>query len=128
MCPNYDFECRECGTVFERFKGMFDETPIYCRCGGKSDQLITTAYHTSKDKLWEFTDVHITGKPVEIRSKGQWKNHLKTHRKHDDVSMKSLEIINKNYQRDLKEKARKNINEGVVSAYKDMKERGLWKK
>ena len=128
MCPNYDFECSECGTVFERFKGMFDETPVYCRCGGRADQLLSTGYHTSKDKLWEFTDVHITGKPIEIRSKGQWKSTLKQHNKHDDMNMKSMEIINKSYQENKKETARRNINEGVVSAMKDLKARGLWKK
>ena len=126
--PNYDFECRDCGTIFERFKGMFEETPVYCRCGSRADQLITTAYHTSKDKLWEFTDIHITGKPVRINGKQQWKNHLKQHNKHDDVNLRSIEIINKNCKEKQKEIARKNINEGVVSAMKDMKERGTWKK
>ena len=42
-------------------------------------------FYTSKDKLWEFIDFHSTGKPVEVRTKGQWKRHLKQNRLHDDL-------------------------------------------
>jgi hypothetical protein len=42
-------------------------------------------FMTSKDKMWEFTDIHTTGKPVEIRSKEQWKKHIKKLGLNDDV-------------------------------------------
>lgn len=41
--------------------------------------------YISKDKLWEFTDVNTTGKPVQINSKGQWQRHLKKLGLNDDV-------------------------------------------
>ena len=37
------------------------------------------------DKLYNFVDYNTTGKPVEIRSKSQWRSHLKKHGLHDDI-------------------------------------------
>lgn len=39
---------------------------------------------TSKDKLYDFVDIHSTGKPIHFTSKGQWKRHLKKLGRTDD--------------------------------------------
>ena len=48
--PTYDFKCRECGHVFEKFQGMNDPNPPCCKvegdpvmgevvmCGGATDK------------------------------------------------------------------------------------------
>jgi hypothetical protein len=66
---NGDLLCRAC----------FDKLPSRINSGelGK--------FFTSKDKMWEFTDENTTGRPVEIRSKGQWKRHIKSLGLNDDV-------------------------------------------
>ena len=49
------------------------------------DPIFEAGFNTPKDKLYEFTDIHITGKPVEIRSKKQWQEHLQANHCHDDI-------------------------------------------
>ena len=48
------------------------------------------------DRLYNFIDVNTTGKPVEIRSKSQWRSHLKKLGLHDDIKQsprKSTELF-----------------------------------
>lgn len=66
ICPKHGYyQGSECSKCFKQFESSF---------------------YTSKDKLWDFIDYKSTGKPVEIRSKGQWKRHLKQHGLTDDMS------------------------------------------
>lgn len=81
-------------------------------------------FYTSKDQLWAFTDYDITGKPVEIRSKGQYDRLLKQHGKYQITSMKDIEVEKKRYDRNLKEKHKNNIHEAAVTAYRDIKQLG----
>ena len=37
---------------------------------------------TPKDQLFNFVDVHTTGKPIHFTSKKQWEDHLKKHGKY----------------------------------------------
>ena len=76
MAPNYDFHCTKCGKEFEVFKHMWEELEVTCQCGGQACQMIS-CFQTPRDKLFEFTDVHTTGKPIKFTSKRQWENHLK---------------------------------------------------
>ena len=40
--PNYDYECKECGTVFKVFQSMSAEPLVECeKCGGNVRRLIT---------------------------------------------------------------------------------------
>ena len=96
--------------------GCFDNIPpINCFSEGN--------FFTPKDKLWEFTSIHVTGKPTEIRGKKQWKRFLKEHGKHDDTSKRDLEVMQRNHDRNLKETSKRNIHEAVVEAYTNAKKR-----
>jgi putative FmdB family regulatory protein len=74
--PMYDFECSKCSKTFEVFKHMSEEKEVTCECGGNAVQLIC-CINTPKDKLYDFVDVHTTGKPIHFTSKKQWESHLK---------------------------------------------------
>jgi putative FmdB family regulatory protein len=79
--PMYDFECEKCGKVFELFKHMEENPEVWCICGGKATQHLS-CFQTAKDKLFDFVDVHTTGKPIHFSSKRQWESHLKQHGKY----------------------------------------------
>lgn len=79
-------------------------------------------FYASKDKLWEFTDYHTTGKPVEIRSKRQWYQHLKQLNMHDDVGSLKRSIEREDKRRaELKHEQQKQLRESVKQAYADVK-------
>ena len=40
--PTYDYECRDCGHVFEVFHGMTEQPRLECpKCGGTPQRLIS---------------------------------------------------------------------------------------
>ena len=80
-------------------------------------------FYTSKDKLWEFTSVHVTGRPTEIRTKRQWRKFLKENNKHDDTSRNDMDTIRRNHDRDLKIASKRNIHNAVEEAYRWAKNR-----
>lgn len=75
--PRYDYGCEKCGKIFEVVKHMWEDPEVRCKCGGKASQHITTCFRTDKDQLFNFVDVHTTGKPLRFTSKRQWNQHLK---------------------------------------------------
>lgn len=41
--PTYEYECRECGKVFEKFHKMTQKPRVKCpKCGGKAKKIIGT--------------------------------------------------------------------------------------
>jgi putative FmdB family regulatory protein len=41
--PTYEYECQECGKVFEKVHGMTQKPRVKCpKCGGKTKKLIGT--------------------------------------------------------------------------------------
>ena len=93
--------------------------PKYDICGVGEE-----TFYTSKDQLWTFTDYDITGKPIEIRSKGQYDRLMKQHGKYQITSVKDVEVEKKRYDRNLKEKHKERVHDAAVSAYKDIKQMG----
>jgi hypothetical protein len=81
--------------------------------GGVKGEFKKEVFYTSKDKLWEFVDIMSTGKPVEIRTKGQWKRHLKAHGLHDDVPRWDKIPTEHKIEKTTKEERRK-IAEGIL--------------
>lgn len=81
-------------------------------------------FHTPKDKLYEFVDIHSTGKPVEIRSKGQWQKHLKKHGLHDDVPQRS--ITEKDFKSSVKEdvNSKREIYKSMIR--EEMKQKNIY--
>ena len=117
-------ECSKCGgevITIRRYNReilcgkCFEEIPPINSFGGN--------FYTSKDKLWEFTSIHVTGQPVEIRGKSQWRRFLKEHNKHDDTSKKDMEVVQRNHERNLRETSKRNIHEAVEDAYRWAKHR-----
>ena len=115
--------CANCGSnleVYRKYNGRrlcgrcFDAIPPIKTIGTIGTEL----FNTSRDKLWEFTSIHVTGKPVEIRGKKQWKKFLKENNKHDDVSKRDMEVIQRNHERNLKDKEKKNVHKAVDEAYR----------
>lgn len=80
-------------------------------------------FFTSKDKKWEFIDHNLTGKPIQITSRGQWNKLLKEHKKHDDVSVKDMGIIKKNYDNNLHDKQKRELRKTVEEVYSEVKRR-----
>lgn len=65
--PIYDYRCRKCSTVFEKFAGL-DDKMHECECGGVADRIIATTYSVHGD-LEPYWDENIGDKPVYIKSK-----------------------------------------------------------
>lgn len=87
----YDYVCSKCEHTFEVAHGMTEKPFITCeKCYAPCYKLISYNVNKSEDKLWEFTDINSTGKPIEIRSKGQWQKHLKRHGLHDDIPQRPI--------------------------------------
>ena len=95
----------ECGVTYK-----INHERVCKDCFGAKELHVIEAglgFNTSKDKLWEFTDYHITGKPIEIHSKSQWKRLLIQHHLHDDVNKDNLRhIIDINPRRKSEEQGR----------------------
>ena len=41
-------------------------------------EIPAAVFYTSKDKLYDFIDVHSTGRPIRFTSKRVWESHLKS--------------------------------------------------
>lgn len=64
--PLYDFACKHCKHIFERFSVMDDKDKIQCPlCGGKCETLITQSTTKSKPVIYSYycngTGEYITG-------------------------------------------------------------------
>ena len=88
-------ECSKCGgevITIRRYNReilcgkCFEEIPPINSFGGN--------FYTSKDKLWEFTSIHVTGQPVEIRGKSQWRRFLKEH----NIAVKGIKIDSEEFE------------------------------
>jgi DNA topoisomerase VI subunit B len=83
--------CEDCGNGIEDYVRKINGK-ILCRsCFVKSNKVGRIKY--SDIQLWDFVTPHTTGKPVYIQSKRQWKQHLKEHNLHDDVSKKKYSKV-----------------------------------
>ena len=41
MCPTYEYECNECGYIFDKVHGMKETPPVKCPdCKGKAEKNI----------------------------------------------------------------------------------------
>lgn len=65
--PLYDFKCRECRTVTDRFASI-DTREVRCECGGTAERIISTSYRVHGD-IEPYVDENITDKPVLVKSK-----------------------------------------------------------
>ncbi|MDD5387590.1 MAG: hypothetical protein PHQ22_10395 [Sulfuricurvum sp.] len=87
--------CRNCSTPIMNtvYRHNGDDLCRACfnaRPAVHIDNSAINGFLTTKDKLFDFIDVHTTGKPVAIRSKRQWEKHIKSLGLHDDINMKKF--------------------------------------
>lgn len=61
--PMYDYECDNCGTIFERYAGI-DDTTLKCDCGGDARRIIsvTGQYTANEDAPWIRTVLEVVNK------------------------------------------------------------------
>ena len=71
----YEYECPICGKEFTEFRSVSERNNVFC-CGTRAIKLISLP-NTDKDKAYEFETDAINGKPIDIRSKAQYKRLLK---------------------------------------------------
>lgn len=65
--PLYDYKCRDCGEVFERF-ARISATTHKCDCGGLADRMISRSHNVHGD-LEPYWDENMGEKPVFVKSK-----------------------------------------------------------
>lgn len=65
--PLYDFQCKECSKVVEKYAKIEEETQE-CDCGGEMKRLITTSFSAHGD-IDPYLDENIGREPVWIKSK-----------------------------------------------------------
>ena len=82
--PLYDFECLDCGNVFERTATINQREEVKCVCGGNTGILITN----SKSRHWfrEHVTEHFTGDPLHVKSLG----HMKQLCKDNNVTSRAI--------------------------------------
>jgi putative FmdB family regulatory protein len=73
--PIYEYYCSICEQSFDKFVSVKDRHNVSC-CGSLASKIISLP-NTEKDKSYDFVTDSINGKPMEIRSKGQYKRLLK---------------------------------------------------
>lgn len=73
----YEYSCEICGRIFEEFKSIEQRNNVFC-CKRRAVKIISLP-NTTKDKAYEFTTEMFDGKPIEVRSKEQFKRMLKKH-------------------------------------------------
>lgn len=79
-------------------------------------------FHTHKDKLYEFTTYDF-GKPIEIRSKGQFERLLKENNKYQIIRPRDFEIEKKRRDNNQKEKHKREVRKTAEEVYRWAKTR-----
>ena len=75
--PLYDFRCDKCGMVVEEFRRLDQPGEWPCPCGGNMAKM-WTAKSSPKLAIWKpFVHEDLGATPVEITSKGQYKEELR---------------------------------------------------
>ncbi len=73
--------------------------------------------------LYDFVDRHVTGIPTRIRSKHQWKDHLKRHGMTDDFSY-TIDSLNKDpRQEPLDAPTSKKVEEAIGKAIQKVRQK-----
>ena len=121
--------CRKCGTPITGtiYKYNGDTLCAFHFSQVKIKQVSGIGlFHTHKDKLYEFTDVNTTGKPIQFSSKGQWQRHLKRLGLHDDVKQhRSAEEIKNSFEKRNKfhPVPREELKKAILESYNKIRRR-----
>ena len=74
--PIYKYQCRVCDDIFSAFFSV-DERYDAVHCDVKADKFIPDRIYTDVDRAYKFIADIFKGGPVQIRSKGHYKDLLK---------------------------------------------------
>jgi putative FmdB family regulatory protein len=125
----YDYSCSKCGHIQEEWHGMKERPFVHCnKCRGACVKLIGTGEGgimgmSGGRATYDFVDFNTTGKPVHIKSKRQWQQHLKSHGLHDDVPNTPIkrDQLKEGMVNVDKAKMKRETREAIVKAVKDKK-------
>lgn len=121
----YDYQCKKCLKVHEEIHGMLERPVIVCmKCGGECYKLISVnpeQIFAAKIPLWDFVDEKTTHGKVRIKSKKQWKEHLKRVGQVEAPNTPPTQSQIDSENRTKKMVAKKQLREAVVTAVKDKK-------
>lgn len=76
--PLYDFRCRSCSDVKEKYANHEHRLSVCDFCGGEMVRLVTTRYSVHRD-LKPYLDEHIAENPVWVKSKKHREELMKKH-------------------------------------------------
>ncbi len=119
----YDYCCPGCNAVHEEVHGMLENPVIVCMdCGEECCRMISARpdqIFAASVPLYDFVDHKTTTKPVRIKSKREWNEHLKRvgqiEASNTPPSRQSIESAD----RTKKMVAKRELRQAVVSAVKD---------
>lgn len=123
----YDYQCEnlDCGNVQEEVHGMLERPVVVCEmCGCECHKMISVApdqIFAASVPLYDFVDLKTTTKPVRIKSKRQWHNHLKKvgQVEASNTAPSKSEIESNNRTKNMV--AKRELKEAVVASVKDKK-------
>lgn len=128
--PTYDYECSKCEHVQEQWHPISERPLIHCDiCRGACIKLMGGAEGgfigmNGGKSTYDFIDYNTTGKPVLIRSKKEWNNHLKKYGLNDDVPNDPKEMARQIKPGMLnvdKNKMKKETRKAIIESVKDKK-------
>jgi hypothetical protein len=80
-CTHVTANCEKCGRdlfeVIYKHNGKRICYACFTKIPAKTTDFSKVNFMTPKDQLYNFTDVHTTGKPIKFESKRQWLKHIK---------------------------------------------------
>jgi putative FmdB family regulatory protein len=79
--PLYDYECKICGKMEERYCPMEDSVVYHCTCGGDQNRVLSARYNINR--AVNFVTDDISGEPVSVTSKRQLKTLCDEHGVHE---------------------------------------------
>jgi putative FmdB family regulatory protein len=87
--PIYEYQCSECGEVFEAFQKISDTPLKECRCcHGKVEKLISQSSFQLKGSGWYLTDYARKSQPSESTAGSDNKKAAKSEKKASDSGSK----------------------------------------
>lgn len=121
----YDYQCSKCLKVREEIHGMLEKPVVVCmKCGAECFKLISVSpdqIFAASVPLYDFVDHKTTIKPVRIKSKREWNDHLKRIGQREAPNTPPSQASIDSENRTRKMVAKRELKEAVVKAVKDKK-------
>jgi len=94
--PIYEYQCSECGEIFEAFQKISDTPLSQCRyCQGRVEKLISQSSFQLKGSGWYLTDYARKSQPSDSTAASGSKSTAKSDKKTADSESKSTKTEKK---------------------------------